>query len=527
MATRQIADPVVERPRVALGLTTIFLAYFAYMYFYQILLSALPRIAADLDGMHLYSWGVSIPNLGLAFSMLVAGKLSDLYGRRAVLIVCISVCLVGAVWSAMTPSFVMLIIARTLLCIGQGGIAPLCFSAIGDMFDPVQRSRWVGLLNIPAGIFAFVGPTLGGWFADSLSWRYIFWCGIPLLIVTLLMVIFGLSGQRQSTKPKIDSNGAILAAIASSTLILTFSLAGTMYPWLSVQVLGLCVASIIAWIFFVKAEARAEEPILDLELMKNRSFVTIVCACILSSFGMVGLMIYYPLMMQGVQGATATLTGQVMTPGNVFMNFLGIPAGFLLARTRRYKGMFILGYGLTLAVMVFLIFFKGTTPISWGLVAISLAGIGMGAIPTLNTLVAQYAVPKRLLGVSMGALFFSVMLGQAIAPAILGSAMNMQYNSTLKTLLPAEVSGTASQATMTSIGNPKVLMSQSAMHTLRETLQKESPNGTAVAEQTVSAIRSSMEAGLRICYILGAIAMLLTFLTICTIPQISIDKPAE
>jgi MFS family permease len=341
------------------------------------------------------------------------------------------------------------------------------------------------------------------------------------------MVIFGLSGQRQSTKPKIDSNGAILAAIASSTLILTFSLAGTMYPWLSVQVLGLCVASIIAWIFFVKAEARAEEPILDLELMKNRSFVTIVCACILSSFGMVGLMIYYPLMMQGVQGATATLTGQVMTPGNVFMNFLGIPAGFLLARTRRYKGMFILGYGLTLAVMVFLIFFKGTTPISWGLVAISLAGIGMGAIPTLNTLVAQYAVPKRLLGVSMGALFFSVMLGQAIAPAILGSAMNMQYNSTLKTLLPAEVSGTASQATMTSIGNPKVLMSQSAMHTLRETLQKESPNGTAVAEQTVSAIRSSMEAGLRICYILGAIAMLLTFLTICTIPQISIDKPAE
>ncbi len=527
MATPKMAEPVEARPRVALGLTTVFLAYFVYMYFYQIMLSALPRVAADLDGMHLYSWGVSIPNLGLAFSMLIAGKLSDMFGRRAVLMACLGICLVGAIWSALTPSFMMLIIARTLLCIGQGGIAPLCFSALGDMFDPIQRSRWIGLLNIPAGLFAFVGPTLGGWFVDSLSWRYIFWCGVPLLIIALLMVMFGLSGQVQSQKPKIDSRGALLAAVASSTLILTFSLAGTMYPWASVQVLGLLAVSIIAWVMFVKAEAGAEEPILDLEVLKNRSFVTIACACILSSFGMVGLMIYYPLMMQGVQGASATLTGQIMTPGNVFMNFLGIPAGFLLARTKRYKGMFILGYGLTLVVMCFLILFKVTTPISWGFAAITLAGIGMGAIPTINTLVAQYAVPKRLLGVSMGALFFSVMLGQAIAPAILGSAMNMRYNSALKAALPAEVSRMASEATMTSIGNPKVLMSKSAMDALRGTLQKESPGNPQVVDQTVAAIRVSMEAGLRICFILGAVAMLLTFLTICTIPQIEIDKPAE
>lgn len=527
MATQpQIAEPV-ERRRVALGLTTIFFAYFVYMYFYQILLSALPRIAADLDGMHLYSWGVSIPNLGLAFSMLIAGKLSDLFGRRTVLIGCLAICLVGAVWSAMTTSFVMLIIARTLLCIGQGGIAPLCFSVIGDMFDPIQRSRWVGLLNIPAGMFAFVGPTLGGWFVDSLSWRYIFWCGIPLLIVALLLVIFGLSGKTQSAKPRLDNQGAILAAVASSTLILAFSLAGTMYPWTSPQVLGLLLLSIIAWIFFVKAEARAAEPILDLEVLKNRSFITIACACILSSFSMVGLFIYYPLMMQGVQGASATLTGQIMTPGSVCMNFLGVFVGFLLARSKRYKGMFILGYGLTLVVMIFLIFFKVSTPISWGFLAITLAGIGMGAIPTLNTLVAQYAVPKRLLGVSMGALFFSVMLGNAIAPAILGSALNMRYNSTLNATLPAEASRMASHATMTSIGNPRVLLSKPAMDALRETLQKENPDNPTVVDQTVAAIRTSMEAGLRVCYIIGAIAMLLTFLTICTIPQIPIDRPLE
>ena len=151
----------------------------------------------------------------------------------------------------------------------------------------------------------------------------------------------------------------------------------------------------------------------------------------------------------------------------------------------------------------------------------------MGAIPTLNTLVAQYAVPKRLLGVAMGALFFSVMIGQALAPAILGSAMNMKYNATLKVSLPPEISRLADQATMTSLGNPRVLLSKSAMDSLQTTVNKTSSGGQAILDQTVRAIRLSMEAGLRVVFIIGAIAMLLTFLIICSIPEISIDVPAE
>ena len=174
-----------------------------------------------------------------------------------------------------------------------------------------------------------------------------------------------------------------------------------------------------------------------------------------------------------------------------------------------------------------LIFFNAATPVSWGFAAFTLAGIGMGTIPTLNTLVAQYAVPKRLLGVAMGALYFSVMLGQALAPAILGSAMNIKYNNTLKSTLPTEVSQLTDQATMTSLGNPRVLLSEPAMAALRTTLDKTGPNGQTVLNQTVSAIRISMEAGLRIVFIIGAAATLFTFLIICTIPEISIDTPVE
>jgi MFS family permease len=529
MATDQqkIVESASDRKKIVLGLVTVFLTYFVYSYFFQILLSALPRIAADLKGMPLYSWGVSIPSLGLAFSMLLVGKLSDMYGRRALLLACLSVCLLGAIWSALSTTFGMLIVARTFLSIGQGGLAPLCFSALGDMFESSERGKWVGLLNIPAGIFAFLGPTLGGWFVDSLNWRYIFWCGTPLLIICMVMVVFGLSGQRQHATQKIDTRGAILAAFASSTIILAFSLAGTMYSWASKQVIGLLIASLIFWILFIKAEAKAEEPILDLQVLRNRSFFTIASAGLFSAFGMAGLMVYYPLLVQGVQGASATQFGQMMTPGNVLMNFLGVGAGFLLARTKRYKWMFILGYGLTLLVMIALTFFKASTPIYFGFVAITLAGIGMGVIPTVTTLVVQYAVPKRLLGVATGALFFSVMIGQAIAPAILGSAMNMKYNSALQESLPAEVSQLADKATMASLGDPSVLLSKPAMDALRITLNRQSNNGQKILNQTVAAIRTSMESGLRMTFMIGAIAMLLTFLTICTIPEISIDAKVE
>jgi MFS family permease len=512
---------------IALGLAAVFMTYFVYGYFLQIMLAAMPRIAADLDGMHLYSWSISIPNLGQAFAMLVVGKLSDMYGRRALLIASLAVCLVGTLWSALSSTFVMLIVARTVLCVGQGGLAPLSFATLGDMYESAERSKWVGLLNIPAGIFAFVGPTLGGWFVDSLSWRYIFWCGVPLLGVCLALVFTGLSGGTRHVEHKIDTRGALLAALASSTLILAFSLAGTMYPWASPQVIGLLVASAVFWALFFRAEAVAAEPILDLKVLKNRSFVTVASACFVSAIGLIGLMIYYPLMMQGLQEVSATRSWQIMTPGNVMIGFLGVPAGFILARTKRYKWMYVAGYGIALAGTFSMIFFSAATPLAWGFAAVTLTGLGMGAIPTLNTLVVQHTAPKNLLGAATGALFFSVMIGQAVAPAVHGSAMNTKYNNTLRITLPEEVARLSDQATMTSLGNPRVLLSETAMAALREDLDRKSSNRRDLLDQTVSAIRSSMEAGLHTIFLISGAAMLLTFIIICTIPEKSLGSRVD
>jgi MFS family permease len=522
-AQQQVVKSASGRKQIVLGLVAVFLTYFAHGYFTQILLPALPKIAADLNGMHLYSWGISIPHLGQAFAMLMVGKLSDMYGRRALLLVSLAICLFGTVWSALSTTFIMLIIARTVLCLGQGALAPLVFSVLGDMFDPAARGKWAGLLNIPAGIFAFVGPTLGGWFVDNLSWRYIFWCGAPLLIICLAAVLFGLTRKTLHSTPKIDSRGALSAAIASSTMILAFSLAGTICPWISLPVVGLLAASIVSWVLFIQAESGAEQPILDLQVLKNKTVVTVSAACVLSAIGMIGIGVYLPLMMQGIQGISATMTGKIITPGGILMGFLGVPIGFILARTKRYKWMYVLGYGLTMTAGCILIFFHASTPAYGALIVNMISGLGIGAMPTLNTLVVQYAVPKRLLGVTTSALFFFVMFGQSIAPAILGSAMNTRYNSVLKATLPPELGQLANEATMTSLGNPRVLLSQQAMAGLRKTLD----NRREILDQTVSAIRTSMESSLRFVFMIGAVCLLLAFLTICSIPEISIDAKVE
>ncbi len=410
-AQQQIIESARGRKRIMFGLVAVFLTYFAHGYFIQILLPAMPKIAADLNGMHLYSWGISIPHLGQAFAMLMVGKLSDLYGRRALLLLSLAICLVGTVWSALSTTFMMLIIARTVLCIGQGALAPLCFSVLGDMFEPVERSKWAGLLNLPAGFFSFVGPTLGGWFTDNLSWRYIFWCGAPLAILCLAAVLFGLSRQAPHAAPKIDSQGALFAAVASSAMILAFSLAGTMYPWASMQVIGLLAVSAVFGALFIKAESGAEAPILDLQVLKNRSVVTVSCTCILSAVGMIGIGIYFPLMMQGIQGISATLTGKIITPSGILMSFIGVPMGFVLARTRRYKWIYISGYGLAMLAAILLIFFGAATPVYAALLVTAMSGLGIGAMPTINALVVQYSVSKKLLGVATSALFFFVMMG--------------------------------------------------------------------------------------------------------------------
>ena len=516
-----------SRKQIVWGLIAIFSLQFTISFFLQTLVIAGPRMAADLNGMSLYSWSLSIPGLAAAFVTLLFSKFSDMYGRRFMLLICMVLSIAGTVCSALAPTYVILIAGNTLSRLGTGALMPLLYSVLGDMFEPVARSKWVGLLRIPQGILALLGPTIGGWFVDNLSWRHLYWLGVPLLVLCLCMVPIGIPSTCKMAGRKIDVRGAILVAIASSATILGLSFAGTTYPWASPQILGLLGIALLFWVLFFRAEGNSEEPIMDPQVFRNRVFLTIAVSGMLSFIGLTAMMNYYPFFLQGVKGISVMRSGQMLTPFSILMAFVGLPTGFVLAKTKRYKWMFVSGYGILTAAIFGIVFFDSGTPVSVAVLVPTLAGLGLGTIPTINTLVVQWAVPKRLLGASMGALFFSITLGTAIAPAILGTAMNTAYAKKLETALPAGLHQIADQSTIAALGDPKALLSPAAMKALEASFAKEGSYGTVLFQQTVEAIRNSMEAGLRVVFLLGAVTMLISFLLIATVPEVSMDAVIE
>jgi MFS family permease len=526
-ATRFPSETGLTQRQIILGLITIFCLQFAISFFMQTLGIARPRMAADLNGMSLYSWSLSIPSLAAAFVTLLFSKFSDMYGRRFMLLICMIISIVGTVCSALTPTYVILIAGETLLRMGTGALMPLLYAVLGDMFEPVPRSKWVGLLRIPQGILALLGPTLGGWFVDNMSWRHIYWLGIPFLVLCLFMVPMGVPALTSKARRKIDVKGSILVAVASSATILGLSFAGSTYPWASVEIISLLGVALLFWVLFFKVEGYVDEPIMDPQVFRNRTFLTVAAAGMLSFIGLTAIMMYYPIFLQGVKGISVMRSGQILTPFTVLMAFMGLPAGFILAKTKRYKWMYVSGYGLLTVSIWGVVFFDSNTPILFAVLAATFAGLGLGTIPTINTLVVQWAVPKRLLGASLGALFFSITMGTSIAPAVLGSVMNATYAKKLETTLPAGLHQFADKATIKVLSDPKALLSPTAMNALETAFAKEGTYGSDLFRQTVEAIRTSMQAGLTVVFLLGAVTMLISFLLIITVPVVSMDAVVE
>lgn len=418
-----VGNEEIDKRKIAIGVWAVFITQFVSFLFINARNIAQPGMIAEMNGMALFSWLIALPALSGAASTLLFGKLSDIYGRRAILLLSIVIFLLGLSISTKSTTMAFLVASATFMSIGHFPIIPLCFSVIGDLFPPSERAKWTGLLNLPIGIAATIGPVLGGFIAEStFGWRGLYWGTIPLMLIAGGLVVTGLPGDRQKVKPKMDIWGSLVMVFATSTLIFGFS-------WLSAP--GklwageiLLVTSIGAWFGFVQIEKMAEAPILDLQVLFNRTFITAAGAALLSIFGMLGIVAFSPIFVQMVMKISPTASGSMLTPYSMLAAFMGIPAGFLLAKTKKYKWMYNIGYAILTISMFAMWRFTANTPIWLYVLVTTVAGFGLGAIPTINTLVAQFAVPKRLLGVAVGAMFFFQMIGIAVAPSILGLAQN-------------------------------------------------------------------------------------------------------
>jgi MFS family permease len=417
----------IDKQKVALGLWAIFITQFVSFLFINARIIAQPGMIAELDGMSLFSWLIALPALSGAASTLLFGKLSDTYGRRAILLLSIGIFLLGLLITTQATSMAFLVAAATFMSIGHFPIIPLCFSVIGDIFPSAERTKWTGLLNLPVGIAALIGPVLGGVVAESVfGWRGLYWGTVPLMLVAAGLVVVGLPENTQKTKPRMDFWGTLVMVLAITTLIIGLSWLGEPHKFGMGTIL--LVISLAAWVAFIQIENRAEAPILDPQIFLYRTFMTAAGAGFLSIFGMLGIVAYSPIFVQDVMSVSPTVSGSMLTPYTTLVAFLGIPAGLFLARTKKYKGIYTVGFAVVTLAMFVMWGLTADSPIWMYVLVTSLAGFGLGVIPTISTLVAQFAVPKRLLGVAVGAIFFFQMLGIAVAPAILGLVLNNAPN---------------------------------------------------------------------------------------------------
>jgi EmrB/QacA subfamily drug resistance transporter len=407
-----------------------------------IVATALPEIADDLSGFEDLSWVVTAYLLSTTVTVPLYGKLSDLYGRRRLFVVAISIFLVGSALCGLAQSMGQLIAFRALQGIGAGGLIPLSQAAIADLFSPRERGRYQGYIGAMWATAAIAGPLLGGTLTDSASWRWIFLINLPLGAIALLVVVRTMRIAHVPREHSIDYAGALLLSVGVTAVLLASAWGGTSYPWDSAQVVTAAVVGIAGLAGFGALELRAREPLLPLGLFRSRTFAVSNAAALLIGGVLFGITIYVPVYVQRVLGSSATSSGVVLIPLSLGWVLASMASGQIIARTGRYKAFPVIGSLLVLAGCVLLALLDAGSSRIVVTLDLTVVGLGMGTMFQTFVIATQNRVETTELGVATAAIQFFRSMGGSLAVAGLGA------------LLTARVAGgmdTATQAVFAAI----------------------------------------------------------------------------
>jgi EmrB/QacA subfamily drug resistance transporter len=392
--------------------------------------TALPRIVTDLSGNELYVWVVTVYLLAATVTGPIYGKLSDQFGRRPMMMIGVSLFLAGSLLCGLSQEMWQLIVFRGIQGLGAGAIFPIALAVIGDLFSPRERGKYQGLFGAVFALASILGPALGGFLTDTISWHWIFLINLPLGIVALAVLWRLLPAVRHpEVVQQVDYLGAgvFAAAIIPFLLGLTNAQSG---DWNDPQVGGLILIGLLMGAVFVWVESRAVEPILPLELFRNRTVTASIVAMFLITFGFFGGVIFLPRWFQFVLGSSATESGYQMLPLMIGVMASSIVSGQIVARTGRYKWMTVGAMALASLGLFLMTGLRADTDITTVWAWMLLAGIGIGPSFAIFTIVVQSAVEGRILGAATSALTFfrqvGGSVGLALAGAIFGSSLTAE-----------------------------------------------------------------------------------------------------
>ncbi len=402
----------------------IMLAMFLGALDQTIVATAMPTIGRALHDVEQLPWVVTAYLLSSTAVTPLYGKLSDIHGRRTMMLVSIGVFVLGSIACALAPTMLVLILARGLQGVGGGGLISLAQTIIGDVVAPKERARYQAYFAAVFVASSVAGPILGGFFAQHLHWSMIFWINLPLGLVALRMTDSTLRQLPRHERPhRLDLLGAVLIVATTIAFLLALSWGGVRYPWLSPTILGLLAASAVLATLFTLRIVSAEEPFLPLSILLEPvvSWGTATACFAMGTF--IGLSIYVPVYFELALGLTASQSGLALVPLMVGVIGGATISGRLMTSMRHYKRPPLVG--LAVAALAAFILSHDPVAIPLPLVAILLAlvGAGMGTVLPVTTVAIQNAVPLHQLGTATGAMSFFRSLGGAIAVAAFGAIL--------------------------------------------------------------------------------------------------------
>ena len=388
--------------------------------------TALPRIVTDLRGNDLYTWAVTIYLLTSTISVPFYGKLSDYYGRKPLLIFGISVFLVGSALSGLSGEMWQLILFRGIQGIGAGSLFPISLAVIGDLFTPAERGKYQGLFGAVFGLSALVGPALGGIITDNFSWHWIFYINLPLGLISLVVVGRVLpSLKRPKHALDLDLVGAAVFVAAMIPLLVGLTNKQSA-DWATPQVGGLLLIAAVLIPVFLFIESRVRQPIVPLDLWRDRTYAGSLVATFFAAFGFFSATIFLPRFYQVVKGDSATISGYELFPLLVGVIISSIVSGQIVARTGKYKALLLVSVALVGVGSLLFTNLAATSDAwvirSWQFVL----GIGIGPTLAVFTIVIQNAVPFSKLGVATSNLTFFRQIGGTVGLSIAGSLFGSQ-----------------------------------------------------------------------------------------------------
>lgn len=388
--------------------------------------TSMPKIIASLGGMNQYTWVATTYMLALTISMPISGKLADMFGRKRFFLVGIGIFLTGSALCGMSGSMTQMIAFRGFQGIGAGVLMSSAFTLIGDIFPPLERAKYQGVMGAVFALSSLIGPSLGGVITDNLGWTWTFYVNVPVGAVALLFIAKTLPNRKQGGSSKtIDFAGILTLVAAMLPLLLAFSLAGKSCAWDSAEIICLFAFGSVMTVIFLLVERNARNPVIPLNLFSERTFNIAVIGRFMSSAGMFGAVMFIPLFVQKVMGSSATSSGMVTTPLTLAVLLASVLSGRIIARTRKYKFLAVAGFALMAAGM-FLCSRMGTgTKDAEVILNMAVTGFGLGISTPIFVLAVQNTFPKDKLGVVTSSVQFFGNIGGVIGMAVMGSLIDI------------------------------------------------------------------------------------------------------